>query len=314
EPGSDTDLWLQALREQCRDASATLRPFAAWTPPATQAKPCPIPTLRQLADSSAQSMPDTDHLHDQAAAHGAQQHAAVLIQTIERLAQQAGALALMDYGFLYDSQRDLLSIGYNVDERRLDAGFYDLLASEARLTNYVAIAQEQLPQDSWFALGRLLTSGGGEPVLLSWSGSMFEYLMPLLVMPNYAGTLLDQTCRAAVARQIEYGQQLGLPWGVSESGYNTQDMHCNYQYRAFGVPGLGLRRGLSEERVVAPYASTLALLVAPAAACANLQRLAVAGVEGRYGLYEAVDYTPARLPRGQSAAVVRSFMAHHQGM
>ncbi|EQD60167.1 glycosyltransferase 36, partial [mine drainage metagenome] len=195
EPGSDTDLWLQALREQCRDASATLRPFAAWTPPATQAKPCPIPTLRQLADSSAQSMPDTDHLHDQAAAHGAQQHAAVLIQTIERLAQQAGALALMDYGFLYDSQRDLLSIGYNVDERRLDAGFYDLLASEARLTNYVAIAQEQLPQDSWFALGRLLTSGGGEPVLLSWSGSMFEYLMPLLVMPNYAGTLLDQTCR-----------------------------------------------------------------------------------------------------------------------
>ena len=314
EPGSDTDLWLQALREQCRDASATLRPFAAWTPPATQAEPCHIPTLRQLADGSAQSTPDTDHHHDQAAAHGAQQHAAVLIQTIERLAQQAGALALMDYGFLYDSQRDLLSIGYNVDERRLDAGFYDLLASEARLTNYVAIAQEQLPQGSWFALGRLLTTSGGEPVLLSWSGSMFEYLMPVLVMPNYAGTLLDQTCRAAVARQIEYGQQLGLPWGVSESGYNTQDTHFNYQYRAFGVPGLGLKRGLSEERVVAPYASALALMVAPAAACANLQRLAVAGVEGRYGLYEAVDYTPARLPRGQSAAVVRSFMAHHQGM
>jgi cyclic beta-1,2-glucan synthetase len=151
----------------------------------------------------------------------------------------------MEYDFLFDSTRHLLSIGYNVTERRADASFYDLLASEARLACFVAIAQGQVPQESWFALGRLLTSTSGEPVLLSWSGSMFEYLMPLLVMPTYDNTLLDQTCKAAVARQIEYGGHRGVPWGISESGYNTVDVHLNYQYRAFGVPGLGLKRGLA---------------------------------------------------------------------
>ena len=142
---------------------------------------------------------------------------------------------------------------------------------------FVAIAQGQLPQESWFALGRLLTTAGGEPVLLSWSGSMFEYLMPLLVMPTYENTLLDQTCKAAVARQIEYGKKRGVPWGISESGYNAIDVHLNYQYRAFGVPGLGLKRGLAEDLVVAPYASALALMVAPEEACLNLQRLAAEG-------------------------------------
>jgi cellobiose phosphorylase len=171
-----------------------------------------------------------------------------------------------------------------------------------------------LPQESWFALGRLLTSTGGDPVLLAWSGSMFEYLMPLLVMPTYENTLLDQTYVAAVERQIEYGRQRGVPWGMSECGYNTVDVHLNYQYRAFGVPGLGLKRGLAEDLVVAPYASALALMVAPEAACLNLQRLAAAGLAGRLGLFEAIDYTPSRQRRGESSAVVRSFMAHHQGM
>ena len=143
---------------------------------------------------------------------------------------------------------------------------------------------------------------------------MFEYLMPLLVMPTYENTLLDQTCKAAVERQIEYGKQRGVPWGISESGYNTIDAHLNYQYRAFGVPGLGLKRGLAEDLVIAPYASALALMVAPEEACLNLQRLAAEGLEGKYGFYEAIDYTPSRLPRGQTSAVVRSFMAHHQGM
>jgi hypothetical protein len=143
---------------------------------------------------------------------------------------------------------------------------------------------------------------------------MFEYLMPLLVMPSYENTLLDQTCRAAVDRQIEYGEQRGVPWGMSESGYNLVDVHLNYQYRAFGVPGLGLKRGLAEDLVVAPYASALALMVAPEAACVNLQHLAAAGLEGRFGLYEAIDYTPARQRRGKSGTVVRSYMAHHQGM
>ncbi len=193
-----------------------------------------------------------------------------------------------------------MAIGYNVAERRQDASFYDLLASEARLGSFVAIAQGHLPQESWFALGRLLTVAAGESTLLSWSGSMFEYLMPLLVMPTYDNTLLDRTYRTAVARQIEYGTQRGVPWGVSESGYNTVDLHLNYQYRAFGVPGLGLKRWLAEDLVIAPYASALALMVAPEAACRNLQRLAASGFEGRYGFYEAIDYTPSRLPRGQT--------------
>src|SRR4029450_3024239 len=220
----------------------------------------------------------------------------------------------MDYAFLYDKVRRQLVIGYNVAERRCDASYYDLLASEARLCNFVAIAQGELPQESWFALGRLLTSAGGEPVLLAWSGSMFEDLMPLLVMADYANTLLDQTYRAAVDRQIEYGRQRGVPWGMSESGYNTVDVHLNYQYRAFGVPGLGLKRGLAEDLVVAPYASALALMVAPEAACENLQRLAGNGMAGLLGLYEAVDYTPSRQRRGESSAVIRSYMAHHQAM
>ncbi len=220
----------------------------------------------------------------------------------------------MEYDFLFDKARHLLAIGYNVDERRLDSSYYDLLASEARLCSFVAIAQGKLPQESWFALGRLLTTTGGEPVLLSWSGSMFEYLMPLLVMPTYEDTLLDRTYQAAVEGQIKYGRSRGLPWGMSESGYNTIDVHHNYQYRAFGVPGLGLKRGLADDWVIAPYASALALMVAPEEACLNLQRLAAEGLEGKYGLYEAIDYTPSRLPRGQSSAVVRSFMAHHEGM
>ncbi|WP_426687677.1 GH36-type glycosyl hydrolase domain-containing protein [Rhodanobacter ginsengiterrae] len=267
-----------------------------------------IPTLRQLARIEPLCWPD------HADAEGVRARAAARIALIEQLAHQADELAQMDYRFLYDGTRDLLAIGYNVDQHRLDAGYYDLLASEARLASFVGIAQGQLPKDNWFALGRLLTTVGGEPVLLSWTGSMFEYLMPTLVMPGFEGTLLDQTCRAAVARQIEYGNQLGIPWGVSESGYNTLDAHFTYQYRAFGVPGLGLKRGLGDDVVIAPYASALAMMVAPAAATRNLQRLADAGARSRYGLYEAIDYTPARLPVGQDAAIVRQFMAHHQGM
>src|SRR4030095_615054 len=198
--------------------------------------------------------------------------------------------------------------------RRLDNSYYDLLASEARLCDFIAIAQGQLPQESWFALGRLLTTAGGEPVLLSWSGSMFEYLMPLLVMPTYDNTLLDQTYKAAVRRQREYGDQHGVPWGMSESGYYAVDVHRNYQYRAFGVPGLGLKRGLGEDLVIAPYASALALMVAPEEACLNLQSLAPSGFENRFGLYEAIDYTRSRLPRGTTHSVVQSYMAHHQGM
>ena len=240
--------------------------------------------------------------------------AGVRIGIIEDLASQSAEFARIDYEFLYDETRHLLAIGYNISESRRDASYYDLLASEARLSSFVAIAQGQLPQESWFALGRLLTTAAGEPVLLSWSGSMFEYLMPLLVMPTYDQTLLDETYKAVVARQVEYGKKLGIPWGVSESGHNTIDVHLNYQYGPFGVPGLGLKRGLAGDLVVAPYASVLALMVAPEEACLNLEKLTAQGFEGKYGFYEAIDYTPSHLPRGQTSAVVRSFMAHHQGM
>jgi len=241
-------------------------------------------------------------------------NAAARAAAIENAALRARKFAQMDFDFLYDPERHLFTIGFNVTDRRRDVSYYDLLASEARLGTFVAIALGQVPQESWFTLGRLLTATGGEPALLSWGGSMFEYLMPLLVMPSFAGTLLDQTCKAVVRRQIEYGRQRGVPWGISESGYNTVDAGHNYQYRAFGVPGLGLKRGLAEDLVITPHASALALMVAPGEAIRNLRALAAQGQVGRFGFFEAVDYTPARLRRAETFAVVQSFMAHHQGM
>ncbi len=307
-PESDAAFWLEALLAQFDDLCEETASLDLDPPEDEKCGFHGIPSLGQLARIEPLCWPGSFN------ADAIREHARERIALVEHLAQQADALAQMDYRFLYDSARDLLAIGYNVDARRLDLGYYDLLASEARLASFVGIAQGQLPQDNWFALGRLLTTVGGEPVLLSWTGSMFEYLMPNLVMPSYEGTLLDQTCRAAVARQIEYGNQQNVPWGVSESGYNTLDVHFTYQYRAFGVPGLGLKRGLGDDVVIAPYASALALMIAPAAATKNLQRLAESGARGRYGMYEAIDYTPARLPLGQSSALVRSFMVHHQGM
>jgi cyclic beta-1,2-glucan synthetase len=244
----------------------------------------------------------------------AARHAKEQLLLIERLAAKSFELANMEYDFLYDKSKKLLAIGYNVEEHRRDQSFYDLLASEARLGSFVAIAQGKLPQENWFALGRLLTNAGGDPILLSWSGSMFEYLMPLIIMPTYENTLLDQTNKATVERQIEYGKQRDVPWGVSESGYNMVDAAFNYQYRAFGVPGLGLKRGLGEDLVIAPYASVMALMVSPEEACKNMEQLADDGFEGKFGFYEAIDYTTSRLPRGQAFAIVRSFMVHHQGM
>jgi cyclic beta-1,2-glucan synthetase len=236
------------------------------------------------------------------------------IGLLEADAQRTAERAEMDFAFLLDKNSGLFAIGYNASDHRLDASFYDLLASEARLASFVAIAQGQVSQEHWFALGRLLTRSHGAPALLSWSGSMFEYLMPMLVMPSYENTLLDQTCKSVVQRQIDYGRQRGVPWGISESAYNNTDAAMNYQYRAFGVPGLGLKRGLAEDLVIAPYASVMALMVAPREAMKNLQRLASAGRMGALGFYEAIDYTPGRLPPGQTEVAIPSFMSHHEGM
>jgi len=221
----------------------------------------------------------------------------------------------IEYEFLYDPPSNLLSIGYNATDLRRDASFYDLLASEARLTSFIGIAYGHLPQEHWFALGRLLTTtGSGKPTLISWSGSMFEYLMPLLLMPTYENTLLDRTYHTIIARQVEYAKKRGVPWGISESGYNLTDSNMNYQYRAFGVPGLGFKRGLAEDVVIAPYAAVMGLLVNPALACNNLELMESLGFTGIYGFYEAIDYTPSRLPPDQKHVIIQSFMAHHQGM
>ena len=236
------------------------------------------------------------------------------IDTLNELAVVCLELSEMEYDFLFDKAQHLLSIGYNTDENRKDPSYYDLLASEARFSTFIGISQGKLPQESWWALGRQLINAGGDSVLLSWSGSMFEYLMPLLVMPTYSNTLLDRTYKTSVKRQIYYGNQLNVPWGISESGYNMVDASLNLQYRAFGVPELGLKRGLSEDLVIAPYASVMALMIEPEESCRNLQRLSNDEAEGRFGFYEAIDYSPSRLPRGVSSVTIRSFMAHHEGM
>jgi cyclic beta-1,2-glucan synthetase len=271
-----------------------------------------IPTLAEVARARAVG---TNSLSSARAGATSRYKSAVeRLRIIDDLADRCRELAVMDFEFLYDTSCDLLTIGYDVGERRRDLSCYDLLASEARLASFLLIAEGQLPQKHWFSLGRLLTSHGGDVSLISWSGSMFEYLMPRLMMPSYDNTLLEHTCKAVVSRQIEYGRQRGVPWGISESCYNATDMHQVYQYRAFGIPGLGFKRGLGDDLVIAPYASALALTVMPREACRNLQTLADRGFLGIYGFYEAVDYTPLRVPRGKNHAVVRSFMAHHQGM
>ena len=240
---------------------------------------------------------------------------ASLERRLSALAERAGLLfAAMEFGFLFDTSRQLLSIGYRGSDGTVDPSCYDLLASEARLASFVAIAKGDVPVRHWFRLGRSLTPVDRGSALISWSGSMFEYLMPSLVMRAPAGSLLENTTRLVVRRQQSYGAELGVPWGVSESAYNARDIEHTYQYSNFGVPGLGLKRGLSTDAVIAPYATALAAMVDPQAAIRNFERLETEGGRGRYGWYEALDYTPARVPEGEQVAVVRCYMAHHQGM
>ncbi|MES1204484.1 MAG: glucoamylase family protein [Pseudomonadota bacterium] len=349
---ADRTWGLAAIRGQCRRALDEIDVMAPWVALAAQCPPGVDPSVARvpgaeipgLSTSPSLTWAETARLEEtwvpaveralaaagadhtdagaawlarvRTAAAQAAGRAAARIAELRELAVHCDELAEMDYGFLYDRGRHLLSIGYNVADRRLDSSFCDLLASEARLASFVAIAQGQLPPEHWFSLGRQLasTAAGGRPLLLSWSGSMFEYLMPLLIMPTYDRTILDETYRGVVRRQIGYGAEHGVPWGVSESGYNKTDGHLNYQYRAFGVPGLGFKRGLHEDLVVAPYASVMALMVDAVAACANVRALIRDGFAGAYGLYEAIDYTVARLPPGKSSVTIRSFMSHHQGM
>jgi cyclic beta-1,2-glucan synthetase len=282
------------------------------------------PLLASSAEPAQAPFADAWYWLDQAAAAAEERLAdlerpmprAEVIERAERLAALADDLVEeTEFDFLFDRERQLFSIGFNVTDGRLDASYYDALASEARLASFLAIASGKVAHDHWFKLGRSLTSSGGSRALLSWSASMFEYLMPVLVMRTYPGTLLHETYAAIVERQIQYAVRRGVPWGISESAYHAQDLDGNYQYRAFGVPGLGLKRGLADDLVVAPYASFLAAPLAPAAVLENLDRLRAAGMEGRYGFYEAIDYTAERLPKDHAGGItLPTYMAHHQGM
>ncbi|HYV05511.1 MAG TPA: glucoamylase family protein, partial [Blastocatellia bacterium] len=294
-----------------------------------------VPTLDQVAPVCAEAITKLASLRkgiEQCTADRQQkalkQLDKLLIQ-IKEAPQAAGALAAryaeiarrcdsimeeMEFGFLFVEERKVFVIGYNVTEGRRDNSYYDLLASESRLASFVAIAKGDVPQEHWFRLGRALTQVDGSRALISWTATMFEYLMPLLVMRAYPDTLLDQTNHAIVVRQIEYGGERGVPWGVSEAGYNARDLQLNYQYGPFGVPGLGLKRGLGDDLVVSPYSTALAAMVEPRAALENMNRLIREGALSRYGFYEAIDYTADRLQPDQESVLVKAFMVHHQGM
>ena len=238
-----------------------------------------------------------------------------LLSRLSRIARTCDQIVEeTDFSFLFDVERKLFTIGFNASASRADDSYYDLLASEARLASFVAIAKGDLPQEHWFRMGRALTKVDHGRALLSWTGTMFEYLMPLLVMRNYHETLLSETYQTVVNRQIEYGEERGVPWGISEAAYNVRDLQLNYQYGPFGVPGLGLKRGLVEDLVVAPYATSLASAIEPTAAISNLRQLEKEGAVGSCGFYESIDFTPERVPEGQKSVLIRAFMAHHQGM
>jgi cyclic beta-1,2-glucan synthetase len=259
------------------------------------------------------AVPHIDRLID--ALNAASSEATALMKRLSAIAHTSKKMFdAMEFGFLYDPSRKLFAIGFRGTDGALDPNCYDLLASEARLTSFIAIAKGDVPSAHWFKLGRSLTPVGRGSALISWSGSMFEYLMPALLMRSPTNSLLTQTYEQVVFRQIEYGNERGVPWGISESAYNARDIDFTYQYSSFGVPGLGLKRGLIEDLVIAPYATALAAMIEPADAVKNFARMADAGGRGVYGFYEALDYTGSRLPEGKSVAVVKAYMAHHQGM
>ena len=252
------------------------------------------------------------HVHD---AHSDDTAIATLRAKLLELRERARRFAFeMDFSFLMRPERKLLSIGYRVEEHQLDESCYDLLASEARMTSLFAIAKGDLPTEHWFRLGRPIVEVGFQGALMSWSGSMFEYLMPPLVMKEPQGSILNQTSKLIIKRQIQYGRSKNVPWGISEAAYNARDPELTYQYTNFGVPGLGLKRGLGQNTVIAPYATVLAAQFMPRQAVANLQRLKEIGALGRHGYYDAVDFTPQRVPEGTDHVVVRNYMAHHSGM
>lgn len=335
EEDSDAVFWISRLEDQCEAMQSILDhyfPWVSWTDlPAhwrellpsqalspEELKKCNGAIQEAISKLDEPALNTTERTVWQHLMHTWNQigiKAAQLIQEVADIRQKCTAFADMDYDFLYNKENMLLSIGYQMETECLDPDYYDELASEARLASYTAICQNKIPVKSWFALGRPLVQTDEGLVMLSANGTMFEYLMPLLVMPDFDNTLLNQACKAAVNAQIAYGRKKNIPWGFSESEYYALDANSNYQYKVFGAPDLSLRQSyLSEDSVVAPYASAMALMVSPVEACRNLELLAAQQFSGRYGFFEAIDYTRSRVPGGQQFAQVRSYMVHHQGM
>ena len=312
---ADVLAWAEVLQACIRSHQRDVELLKPWLSRAASGDAAEsMPMLSDLADIYS-DMASRDSTLDHDAIARASDAAKALERRLSELAATAGKmLDAMKFGFLLDPARQLLSIGYRVTDGNLDSNCYDLLASEARLASFVAIAKGEIPARHWFRLGRQMTPVDRGSALISWSGSMFEYLMPSLVMRAPSGSLLEQTNRLVVRRQKNYGAELGVPWGISESAYNARDLELTYQYSNFGVPGLGLKRGLSENAVIAPYATALAAMVDPEAAATNFSALLRAGGLGHFGWYEALDYTPSRVPEGETVAIVRAYMAHHQGM
>jgi cyclic beta-1,2-glucan synthetase len=270
-----------------------------------------LDTLAESADSAKQTGNWLRELREAVERSSAER----MLQRCRDLATRAEKMgAAMDFRFLYKTDRHLFSIGYNVAQEKLDAACYDLMASEARLSSFLAIARGEVPTRHWFYLRRAVVRAARQSCLVSWAGTMFEYLMPQLFLRSYAGTLLHASCEAAVEEQMAYGRRRRVPWGISESAFSSHTASSDYQYQAFGVPALGLKRGLAEDLVIAPYATALATIVRPHDALRNFRYLAAEGALGKYGFYESVDYTRSRLPENHRSMVVRCFMAHHQGM
>lgn len=241
--------------------------------------------------------------------------AQMVINNIEGLKERLNSMAeATDFKMLYDEDRELLRIGYDVENANLGKSYYDLLASESRQASFVAIAKGDVPKKHWFKLGRSMTLMGNSKGLVSWSGTMFEYMMPLLIMKNYPGTMLDETYKAVIGAQKKYCNERGVPFGISESAFYNFDINSNYQYKAFGVAGVGLKSGLEDELVISPYSTVMALQTDFIGAYDNLKKLMSEGLEGRYGFYEAVDYTKNRMSNDEPKAIIKCFMIHHEGM
>ena len=320
--------WIEILAEKSAEEVALLDPDAL---PAFRKALHHAPSLRDLASGNLDWIPVFQEIRRRAPSNDSaiafwidrvfkafddsKWLAGEMLGSIERLAQSGRELSeSMNMRFLYDAGRRLFSIGYNITEGRLDHAYYDLLASEARLGSFVAIARGDIPIEHWFAMSRPYGAVGRHQVLLSWTGTMFEYLMPLLFQRSYANSLLDKAAREAVAIQIAYGGAHHVPWGISESASGDLDINKTYQYNAFGVPALGLKRGLAEKTVIAPYATLLAINIAPRESVRNLKRLAGLGLLDAYGYYEAIDFSQQPSREGERGVIVRAYMAHHQGM